>query len=67
MSKTVDDKHTEAIIKELKGLVVDVNYSDSISAKKSKKLDKSVLWEKAKKAGKHLNDDSTSSPIPARA
>lgn len=67
MSKTVDDKHAEAIIKELKGLVVDVNYSDSIDAKKSKKLDKSVLWEKAKKVGKHLNDDSTSSPIPARA
>ena len=67
MSKAIDSKHTEEIIKELRGLVVDVNYSDSVAPKKDGKLDKAALWEKAKRAGKHLNDDSASSPLPARA
>lgn len=67
MDKSNKNERTEEVIKELKGLVIDVNYNEPIRTSRPKKLDKTLLWEKAKKVGKHLNDDSLSSPLPARS
>jgi hypothetical protein len=61
MSKVHTTTNSEDVIKELKNLVIEVNYSENVKAKRSK-LDKTNIWEKAKKVGKHLSDDSL--PVP---
>lgn len=55
----------EEVIKELKSLVVEVNYAENNKARKTK-LDKTSIWEKAKKVGEHLSDDTLPTPTPTR-
>lgn len=66
MNKIPEETKSEAVIKELKRLVFEVNYTESINASKSK-ADKSAVWEKAKKVGKHLPNDSLSIAAPTAA
>lgn len=58
----------QKVINELKSRVVNVRYGEAGAVKSTKleKLDKAVLWRKAQKVGRHLNDDSLSSAAPTR-
>lgn len=65
MSNKATNTSSEEVIKELKSLVVEVKYAENTKAKKSK-LDKSSIWEKAKKVGEHLSDDTLPTPTLTR-
>ncbi|HTE22774.1 MAG TPA: hypothetical protein VK674_07120 [Candidatus Limnocylindria bacterium] len=58
----------EKIIKELRGKAIKITIADGVKVTdKVTKIDKKTVWEKAKRAGETINDDTLPTPHTAGA
>ncbi len=55
-------KEQEKIIKKLRDATVQITFTEELAQVGDLKFDKKAMWEKAKKAGKTISDDSLSPP-----